>query len=72
MMQNLIWVGAAISVLGMCGIIYSVIIVIRARRANLADEELRARIGKVLPINLGALFLSTIGLMMVIVGIILS
>ena len=72
MMQNLIWVGAVISVLGMCGIIYSVIIVIRARRANLADEELRARIGKVLPINLGALFLSTIGLMMVIVGIILS
>jgi len=71
-MQNLIWIGAIVSVIGMCGIIYSVILVIRARRAGLDDDALRARIGKVLPINLGALFLSTIGLMMVIVGIILS
>jgi len=71
-MENLVWIGAAISIIGLCGIVYSVFLVVRAKRANLEDEELRARIGKVLPINLGALFLSTIGLMMVIVGIILS
>lgn len=71
-MQNLVWIGAAISVIGLIGIIYSVILVVRARRANLDDDALRARIGKVLPINLGALFLSTIGLMTVIVGIILT
>jgi len=71
-MENLVWIGAAVSVIGMCGIIYSVFLVVRARRAGLDDDALRARIGKVLPINLGALFLSTIGLMMVIVGIILS
>jgi len=71
-MQNLVWIGAIVSVIGLCGIVYSVILVVRARRAKLSDEDLRARIGKVLPINLGALFLSTIGLMMVIVGIILT
>ena len=71
-MQNLVWIGAAVSVIGLCGIIYSVVLVIRARRASLEDAEMRSRIAKVLPINLGALFLSTIGLMMVIVGIILG
>jgi len=71
-MQNLVWIGAIVSVIGLCGIVYSVILVLRARRAKLSDADLRARIGKVLPISLGALFLSTIGLMMVIVGIILT
>ena len=39
---------------------------------NLSDEELRLAVQKVLPLNLGSLFLSVIGLMMVIVGIFLG
>lgn len=71
-MQYLIWIGAAISVAGLGGIVYSIVAVARARRAGLDEAALRARIAKVLPINLGALFLSTLGLMMVMVGISLS
>lgn len=71
-MEILIWVGAIVSLLGLAGIGASVVKVIRARRAGLSDEELRARLSRVLPLNLGALFLSTIGLMMVMVGNLLS
>lgn len=71
-MAILIWIGVAISLLGLSGIIYSIVAVARAKRANLDDEELRKRVAKVIPINMGALFLSVLGLMMVIVGISLS
>lgn len=71
-MEIVVWVGAALSALGLVGIFYSIVAVRRAKKANLSDEELRARMTKILPINLGALFVSVIGLMAVIVGVILA
>ena len=71
-MEMLVWLGAAVTVIGMIGIIYSVVLVTRARRADLGDDALRARLNKVLPVNLAALFLSVIGLMMVVVGVLLA
>ncbi len=68
----LIWGGAALTILGMIGIIVSIIMVTRAKKAQLEDAEMRARIGKILPLNMGALFVSMIGLMMVIIGIVLA
>ncbi|MFT5630696.1 MAG: hypothetical protein ACI82I_002942 [Gammaproteobacteria bacterium] len=68
----LIWIGAALSVLGMIGIVASIVMVARAKKAKLDDADMRARISKILPINMGALFVSMIGLMMVIVGIVLA
>ncbi|SLN41584.1 hypothetical protein [Roseisalinus antarcticus] len=68
-MDWLIWGGAAVSLVGIVGIFASILRVFRARRAGLSDEELRSRIQSILPLNLGALFLSVIGLMMVIIGI---
>ena len=68
----LIWIGAALSVLGMIGIVASIVMVARAKKAKLDDAEMRARISKILPVNMGALFVSTIGLMMVILGIVLA
>ena len=68
----LIWIGAALSILGMVGIIVSIVMVAKAKHAGLEDAEMRARISKILPLNMGALFVSMIGLMMVIVGIILA
>lgn len=68
----LIWIGATLSVIGLIGIIYSIVAVTKAKRAKLDDAELRARMSKVLPINLGALLVSVIGLMCVIVGIVLA
>lgn len=71
-MDGLIWSGAAVSCLGLLGLVVSIIRVNRARKAGLDDERLRAAVQKVLPLNLGSLFLSVIGLMMVIVGIFLG
>ena len=68
----MIWAGAILTLLGLIGIIYSIVQVARAKRANLSDEDMRARLGKLLPINIAALFVSTLGLMTVIVGIALS
>ena len=68
----IIWSGAAVSVIGLAGLIWSIIRVMRARKTATDDDALRAEIQKALPINLGALFLSVIGLMMVIVGVFLG
>ncbi|MGJ8589503.1 MAG: hypothetical protein ACSHXW_15240 [Yoonia sp.] len=71
-MEIVVWIGAALSVVGLCGIVYSIVAVTRAKRANLPDEELRARISKVLPVNLLALLISVIGLMAVVIGVMLG
>jgi hypothetical protein len=70
--EGLIWAGALLSLLGVAGLILSIFKVQRARAADLSDEDLRAAVQKVLPLNLGALFLSVIGLMMVVLGIFLG
>ena len=72
-MQNLlIWGGAAVSLMGLLGLVWCILRVTRARRAKLSDEALRAVLQSVVPANMAALFLSVIGLMMVVIGIILS
>lgn len=68
----LIWGGALLSVAGLIGLILCIVYVARARKAQLADQDMRALLQKALPLNLGALFLSVIGLMLVILGIFLA
>ena len=67
----LIWGGALLSLIGLLGLIWCIVFVARARRAKLSEEDLRNRLRKALPINLGSLFLSVIGLMLVVLGIFL-
>ena len=71
-MELLIWIGAAITLLGFLGLLWSVVLVARARREGLDDDALRARLRGAMPVNIGALFLSLFGLMLVIVGVILA
>lgn len=71
-MDALIWIGAALSVLGLGGIIWCIVTVARARRAGLNDETLRARLQKVVAINLGAFGISAIGLMIIVLGVFLG
>lgn len=70
-MQALIWIGAALALLGVLGLGYCVARVLRARRAGLDDEALRAELRRVVTINLGAVGVSALGLMVVVAGIIL-
>ncbi|MCA0961590.1 hypothetical protein [Salipiger bermudensis] len=71
-MEWLIWLGALISVLGLLGLLFCIARVWGARRKGLDDEALRAVVRKVVPLNMGALLFSVLGLMMVIMGIFLG
>jgi hypothetical protein len=68
----LIWGGTAMSLLGLAGLMYCIVRVSRAKRTGLDDAAMRDELKKVVPLNLGALFLSVIGLMIVIIGIFLG
>ena len=71
-MEILIWIGAAISFVGIVGIIASIVKVRRAKTQAKDDAELRARIQAAMPLNLGSFLLSVIGLMCVVIGVILA
>lgn len=71
-MEILVWIGAFLTTLGFLGVIWSVVLVVRARRAGLDDAGLRARLGRAIPVNVGAFMLSMMGLVLVVVGITLG
>lgn len=71
-MQVLIWAGAAITLAGLVGLVWCALDILRARRGGLDDAALRGRLQRAVVYNLGALFLSALGLMMVVTGVLLS
>jgi F0F1-type ATP synthase membrane subunit c/vacuolar-type H+-ATPase subunit K len=71
-MQTLIWAGAAVTLLGLAGLIVAIRRALAVRKATLPDAETREALQKIVPLNLGSLFLSAIGLMLVVVGILLG
>lgn len=71
-MEYLIWGGAALSMLGVIGLIWCILLALRAKRSGLPDDQMKARLQNVVALNLGALAISAIGLMAVVIGIILS
>jgi hypothetical protein len=71
-MQAMIWAGAALTLLGVAALVYCVLRALKARRAGLPDDALRAELQRVVLINLGALGVSFLGLMLVVLGIFLS
>ena len=71
-MEILIWAGTGLSLLGLAGLVWTIVRVVRARRKTKDDDALRAAVQAVLPYNLAALFVSVIGLMMVILGVFLA
>ena len=70
-MEILIWIGSILSILGLIGLLWCIKTVIKAKKLVDSDEELRTSLQKVVPLNMAALFLSAIGLMLVILGIML-
>jgi len=70
--EIMIWFGAALSLIGLAGLVLCILRVVRARRAKLPDDEMRAVLAKIIPLNMGALLLSVFGLIMVGAGVILG
>lgn len=71
-MDLLVWGGAALTVLGLLGLVACIVMAARARAAGLDDADLRARLQRVVTVNLASLAVSGLGLMIVIVGLFLS
>lgn len=71
-MNFLIWPGAMVSLIGVIGLGWCIQLAVKARKAQLDDSEMTARLQKLSAMNMGALALSAIGLMMVVVGILLG
>jgi hypothetical protein len=71
-MDTLIWIGAAVSLAGVAGLLGCIIYVMRLRKQSLEDTEMRRRMQKAVLMNFAALAVSTLGLMMVVIGIFLA
>ena len=71
-MTYVIWGGAALSLIGVATLLWCIVLALRARRANLPEPDMRARLQRVVVLNMAALAISGLGLMAVVVGIILQ
>ncbi len=71
-MDNLVWTGALVTLAGVAGLVWCIIAVHRARREALDESAMKAKLQKAVAMNTGALALSAIGLMMVVVGMLLG
>ena len=71
-MQAMIWIGTVLSLIGVAGLVACIVLAMRARRGGLPDDALRANLQRVVFLNVGALAVSALGLMLVVMGIALS
>ena len=75
-MKYLIFPALIIALFGIILIIYAVILAIKVKASNkqklTTDEELKEKIGKLIPLNLAGLFISFFGLIMLLLAIILG
>ena len=71
-MNVLIWAGAAISLIGLMGLLVCIRRVAKAKKVTQSEDELRYAVKEVLPLNLGSLLVSALGLIAVVVGILLN
>lgn len=68
----LVWTGTALAVAGLLALGYCIVAAVSAKRAGLPDPELRSRLSRIVSINMGALLLSVLGLMSVVVGVFIT
>lgn len=71
-MEWLIWIGAAVSAVGLAGLVWCIVSIARARRLGLSDDQMRDRLRKAVTINMAAFLTSVLGLILVVVGVILA
>jgi uncharacterized membrane protein len=71
-MDWLIWIGAAVSLGGIAGLLRCIQLALRARKSGLDNTAMRARLQQIITFNLAALGVSALGLMLVVIGIILN
>ncbi len=71
-MEWLIWPGAGVALLGVIGLVVCVVSAVRLRKRGLDDAQMKARLQRLVALNLASVGISAIGLMMVVMGILLG
>ncbi|MEM9755370.1 MAG: hypothetical protein AAF914_05220 [Pseudomonadota bacterium] len=71
-MTWLVWTGTVLALLGLAIVLYCIVAALRARRAGLGDDDLRARLQRIVVINMAGLGVSALGLMGVVLGVLLA
>ena len=71
-MAWLVWIGTLLALIGLAALGYCIYAAISAKRAGLPDPELRERLQRIVGINMGALLMSVLGLMSVVLGVFLT
>ncbi len=71
-MDALIWGGVALTLAGVALLGYCILAALKAKKAGGTDEDIRARLQKIVALNLVALLISAMGLGAVTIGIILG
>ena len=68
-MQALIWGGAAVTLLGVAGLMFCAAQSLKAR--TLPDDQARAAMARVVTLNLASMGMAVLGLMAVVAGLLL-
>ena len=71
-MAALVYIGTAMALAGLVALAWCIWAAVSAKRAGLPDAALRARLQRVVTINMGALLVSALGLMTIVMGIFLA
>ena len=71
-MDWLIWPGAIVAVIGVFGLVYCIRAAAIARRKKLDEAAMKSRLQQLVAMNMAALGISSLGLGMVVVGILLG
>ena len=71
-MDWLIWIGAAVSLGGIAGLLRCIQLALRVRKSGMDSTAMRARLQQIVTFNLAALGVSALGLMLVVTGILLT
>ncbi|QRZ14888.1 hypothetical protein JWJ88_18230 [Paracoccus methylovorus] len=70
--DGLIWGGAALTALGLVGLVWCIVTAARAKARITDDAQMREAMRKVVAVNMAALAASMLGLMLVVLGIMLG
>lgn len=71
-MHIVIWIGTGLTLLGIAGLGWCIRLVLGIKRQALPDDQARRAMQRLVAWNMGALAVSFLGLIMVVVGVILA
>lgn len=71
-MEIMVWIGTGLTLIGVAGLVWCILLALKAKRSGLPDDQIKAQLQRVVTLNLGALAISGIGLMFVVFGVIVS